>query len=86
VVDSQSNDFIRKLWSPRLLISAGGYTRDSAIAHAENTGDLVAFGRLFISNPDLPRRLRENIPLASWDRSTFCTGERQGYTDYPFAT
>ncbi|EMD36298.1 hypothetical protein CERSUDRAFT_52036 [Gelatoporia subvermispora B] len=82
----ESNDFIRKIWSPKMLISAGGYTRCSAIAHAEKTGDLIAFGRLFISNPDLPQRLQENIPLASWDRSTFCTGDRDGYIDYPFAT
>ncbi len=47
---AQSNDFIRKIWLPRPLISAGRYTRESAIARAEETGELTAFGRLFISN------------------------------------
>lgn len=47
---AQSNDFIRKIWFPRPLISAGRYTRESAIARAEETGELTAFGRLFISN------------------------------------
>ena len=46
---AMSNDFIREIWAPRPLISAGGHTRESAFEFAEN-GDLVAFGRLFISN------------------------------------
>lgn len=47
----QSNDFIRKLWLPRPLITAGRFTRESAIARAEEMpGELPAFGRLFISN------------------------------------
>jgi 2,4-dienoyl-CoA reductase-like NADH-dependent reductase (Old Yellow Enzyme family) len=46
----KTNDFIRKIWSPRPLISAGGYTRELAIDTAETKGDLIAVGRLFISN------------------------------------
>ncbi len=46
----QSNDFIREIWRPRPLISAGGYDRDLALQEAESTGDLIAFGRYFISN------------------------------------
>lgn len=46
----QSNDFIREVWQPRALISAGGYTRDLAIEVAEQRGDLVAFGRHYIPN------------------------------------
>jgi hypothetical protein len=46
----KSNDFLRELWSPRPLISAGGYTRELAIATAETKGDLIACGRFFISN------------------------------------
>ncbi|WP_296449188.1 alkene reductase [Rhodoferax sp. UBA5149] len=45
--------------------------------------DLVAFGRLFIANPDLTRRLRENAALNAPDRSTFYGGGAKGYTDYP---
>lgn len=46
----QTNDFIRNLWLPRTLISAGRYTRESAIQKAEETGELIAFGRRFLSN------------------------------------
>ena len=45
--------------------------------------DFVAFGRHFISNPDLPRRIHEGLPLADYDRATFYTFEARGYTDYP---
>ncbi|EQD63908.1 NADH:flavin oxidoreductase/NADH oxidase [mine drainage metagenome] len=60
------------------------YDRASAAA-AINTGaaDLVAFGRLFIANPDLVRRLRENAPLNALDASTLYGGDAHGYTDYP---
>lgn len=47
--------------------------------------DLVAFGRAFIANPDLPRRMAEDIPLAIADPEYFYGGGRQGYTDYPAA-
>jgi N-ethylmaleimide reductase len=46
---------------------------------------MVAFGRAFIANPDLPRRLQENLPLNAYDRDTFYGGDAGGYTDYPFA-
>ncbi|PKO41657.1 MAG: alkene reductase [Betaproteobacteria bacterium HGW-Betaproteobacteria-3] len=45
--------------------------------------DLVAFGKLFIANPDLVRRLREEKPLNEPDRTTFYGGGAKGYTDYP---
>lgn len=46
----ESNDFLRKIWSPKPYIAAGAYGRDNAIEHADKTEDLVAFGRHFISN------------------------------------
>lgn len=46
--------------------------------------DLVAFGRDFISNPDLPERLRNGWPLAEYDDSKFWGGDEKGYIDYPF--
>lgn len=90
------------------MISAGGYGRDEAIKAAESTGDLIAFGRLFISNvrlaqmevlllisltlyhfssqPDLPLRLKKDLPLAKYDRSKFATAlSDEGYADYPFS-
>jgi len=50
----------------------------------DNLADLVAYGKLFISNPDLAERFKENAPLANWNTATFYsdTGEK-GYTDYP---
>jgi N-ethylmaleimide reductase len=44
----------------------------------------VAFGRYFISNPDLVKRIKENLPLNAYDRDTFYGGDARGYTDYPF--
>ena len=66
------------------LLSAGGYQRaDAASALAEGSADAVAFGRWFISNPDLPRRLAEDLPLNPYQRATFYGGDARGYTDYP---
>ena len=61
-----------------------GYTRDMALqAVASGAADLVAFGKPFISNPDLVRRLRENLPLAPLNPKTLYGGGAAGYTDYP---
>ncbi|MCJ0765631.1 alkene reductase [Variovorax terrae] len=60
-----------------------GYDRALAEAALAQGADLVAFGKPFIANPDLPRRLRENAPLNEGDRSTFYGGGARGYTDYP---
>jgi N-ethylmaleimide reductase len=61
-----------------------GYSREMALqAVASGEADLVAFGKLFIANPDLGRRLRENAPLAVPDNTTFYGGGAKGYTDYP---
>ena len=45
--------------------------------------DAVAFGKLFISNPDLPERIRAGAPLAPWNMETFYSPGAGGYTDYP---
>jgi N-ethylmaleimide reductase len=61
-----------------------GYQRQMALdAVAAGAADLVSFGRPFIGNPDLVRRLRENAPLNALDTSTFYGGGAKGYTDYP---
>jgi len=61
-----------------------GYQRQTAVeAVASGAADLVAFGRPFISNPDLVRRLREDAPLNALDASTLYGGGARGYTDYP---
>ncbi|MCZ8341736.1 MAG: alkene reductase [Leptospira sp.] len=69
-----------------IWISAGGYTPELALeAVSQNKADLIAFGRYFISNPDLPKRIIKGIPLNSYNRATFYGGGNVGYTDYPFA-
>lgn len=66
-----------------VLISAGGHTPDSAREYVENNlAEAVAFGRHFISNPDLPERIRLSAPLTPYDRATFYGGDSKGYTDY----
>lgn len=72
------------------MLVAGGFTPDSAKRSVEEDykeyNVLVVFGRYFISNPDLVYRIREGLPLARWDRSTFYVNESEkGYTDYPFS-
>lgn len=77
-------ELFRPLWRG-VLITAGGFTRESAeAAVAAGHADAIAFGRHFISNPDLPQRLRHAIPLTPYNRATFYGGEAAGYTDYPF--
>jgi N-ethylmaleimide reductase len=68
-----------------VIIAAGGFKADSAEAIV-NAGDadLVAFGRDFIANPDLPERIRNKQPLNAYDRPSFFGGTEVGYTDYSF--
>lgn len=66
------------------LILCGGYDRARAeTALAEGRADLIAFGRPFIANPDLPARLRAHAPLRKPDEATFYGGGAKGYVDYP---
>jgi N-ethylmaleimide reductase len=67
------------------IIAAGGFEPDTAEMALENgIADLVAFGKHFVANPDLPKRIRLGLPLNPYDRSTFYTFDARGYTDYPF--
>lgn len=68
------------------FISAGGYQReDGNDAVSDNRTDLVAYGRLFLANPDLPRRFELDAPLNKYNRDTFYVPDPvNGYTDYPF--
>jgi N-ethylmaleimide reductase len=66
------------------VISAGGYTRDTAAETIEaGHASAIAFGRLFIANPDLVERFRHYAALNPYDRKTFYGGNAHGYTDYP---
>ena len=66
------------------LIVANGFTYATATqALAEDLADAVAFGRLFIANPDLPERFRLNEALNPLNEATLYGGDAKGYTDYP---
>lgn len=67
-----------------LLVLNVGYDQKSA-EQALQTGlaDAITFGTLFIANPDLPERFRQNAPLATADTATYYSGSENGYTDYP---
>jgi N-ethylmaleimide reductase len=67
-----------------LFILSGGFDRASAeAALAAKRGDLVAFGRGLLANPDLVARMRQGAPLNTPDPETFYTPGAKGYTDYP---
>lgn len=77
-----ASELYRPVW-PNVLIAAGNYRGDTAEAALEaGFADAIAFGRLFISNPDLPERIRREIELTPYNRKTFYGGEEEGYTDY----
>jgi N-ethylmaleimide reductase len=74
---------LRKIFNGK-IIAAGGFEPASAeTAIQTGDADAVAFGRHFVSNPDLPKRIKMGFPLALYDRDTFYTFDARGYTDYP---
>jgi N-ethylmaleimide reductase len=75
---------LRKIFKGK-IIAAGGFEPDTAETIVERgDADLVAFGRHFVANPDLPKRIKLGLPLNEYDRNTFYTFDFHGYTDYPF--
>ncbi len=77
---------LRSHWNSFYVVN-GNYDRERA-EEAVRSGyaDAVAFGRAFLANPDLPRRLQLRVPLNTPDPQTFYGGDSRGYTDYPFLT
>ena len=79
-----ASEQLRKIFKGK-IIAAGGFEPDTAETVVEKSdADLVAFGRHFVSNPDLPKRIKLALPLNPYDRDTFYTFDARGYTDYPF--
>ena len=74
---------LRKEFHGPLIVANGFNFTTATQALAEDMADAVAFGRLFIANPDLPERFRLNGPLNPLDEATLYGGARKGYTDYP---
>jgi len=78
-----TSELFRKAYQGK-FITAGGY--DQAMGEKvleENLADAVAYGRLYISNPDLAERFQKNASLNPYNRATFYGGQEVGYTDYP---
>lgn len=76
----------RPLYNGTLMINAG-FDKDSGNSVIEEgDADLVSYGRLYISNPDLVERFEHNLQLADWDRDTFYVPGAKGYLDYPKIT
>lgn len=76
---------LRKVFSGPIIAAGGFDAVTAAAALQDGDADLIAFGRDFIANPDLPHRVRHDLPLNAYNRDTFYGGDHRGYTDYPFA-
>lgn len=79
--DQGSNEFIRVTWKGPLIRCGSLIDVAEKIADSDDQ-TLVAIGRLFISNPDLPHRMKHGYKLTKYDRSTFYTQGTKGYIDY----
>jgi N-ethylmaleimide reductase len=78
-----ASSFLRKIFNGP-IIAAGGFDRAGAEQILQRgDADLVAFGRWFSSNPDLPERLRRDLPLTPYLRDAFWGGDERAYTDFP---
>ncbi|WP_224997196.1 alkene reductase [Cesiribacter sp. SM1] len=73
----------RPLYKGTLIINGGFDEEKGNKVISAGEADLVAYGKLFVSNPDLPLRFEHDAPLAEWDDKTFYTTGEEGYIDYP---
>jgi len=94
LVDSQGNPkpirnaesigpILKTLFGGPFIANEGFDQHSAETLLAAGKADAVAFGKLFIANPDLVRRFRDKAPLNAWDTTTFYAGGERGYTDYP---
>jgi N-ethylmaleimide reductase len=76
-------ELLRPLY-PGTFAACGGFTRESGTAAlASGLADFIVYGKLFIGNPDLPKRFATGAPLANADPSVFYSPGPKGYTDWP---
>ena len=73
----------RPLYKGTLIINAGFDQEKGNKVIEEGNADLVAYGKLYISNPDLVERFEKDIALTDWDEDTFYVPGKKGYLDYP---
>jgi N-ethylmaleimide reductase len=81
--DARLAPTIRQIFKGTLILNGGYDARSGNEAIEKGAADLIAFGALFLANPDLPERFKKNAPLNTPDRTTFYSGEEKGYIDYP---
>lgn len=74
----------RPLYKGTLMINNAFDQEKGNAVIAEGLADMVAYGKPYISNPDLVKRFEMNAPLAKWDENTFYTTGKKGYIDYEF--
>ena len=74
---------LRATWSGVYIVNGGYDAARGELAVSDNRADAVAYGRLFLANPDLPKRLRYGGPLNAPDPTSFYGGTEHGYIDYP---
>ena len=74
---------LRELWTGFYIVNGGYDAARGEEAVLTGYADAVAYGRPFLANPDLPRRLQLGAPLNEPDQRTFYGGDARGYTDYP---
>jgi N-ethylmaleimide reductase len=73
---------VRKRYRGPVIVAGGVDVAEADALIDHGLADAIAFGRWFVSNPDLPERLRWGLPIAEPDQDTFYTQERKGYVDY----
>jgi N-ethylmaleimide reductase len=74
---------IRKIFKGTFILNGGYDAEKGNDAIRKGETDLIAYGTLFLANPDLPERFKKNAPLNAPDKKTFYVGEERGYIDYP---
>lgn len=82
-LESEIAKHFRPIYKGNLMINANFDQEKGNKVIEEGNADMVSFGKLFISNPDLAQRFEKNAPLAEWNEDTFYTQGPKGYTDYP---
>ena len=82
-MDIHWHKFLRPLYKG-VYFANGGFTEEKGEEFLqENVADAIVYGKLFLANPDLPKRFKTDAELNDWDASTFYTPGEKGYTDYP---
>ena len=75
---------MKKIFGGAFIANEGFNQKTAEVEIASGQADAVAFGQLFIANPDLPARFARHAPLNLPDPDTFYASGSKGYTDYPF--